>query len=75
MRYNNIHSKLEVDDSFEWNGYNLEEWTADFKLCVDKIKFAEDDKKLKSLDKKLKSLVSEEARTGMELDDIEDLLG
>jgi hypothetical protein len=63
-----------VFDMFDWDGYSLEAWTEDFKLCVDKVKYAEEEKKYKALEKKLNSLVSKEARTGMELDDIEGLL-
>jgi len=65
---------LGLDFAFNWDGYSLEEWTADLKTCVDKIKYAEEEKKFKELEKKLNSLVSKEARTGMELDDIEGLL-
>ncbi len=65
---------LDVSLEFEWNGYTLAQWIYDFQVCVDKIKYAEEEKKFKVLEKKLNSLVSDEARTGMELDDIEGLL-
>ncbi len=57
-----------------WNGYKVSEYEEDFKLRIQMFKY---DKKKKTLDKtkkKLDSLVSEEARTEMELDDIEALL-
>ena len=65
---------LGVSGDFKWDGYTYNDWQEDFKT---RIKIIEYDKKKKVLDAtkaKLNSLVSEEARTEMELDDIKKIL-
>ena len=59
---------------YRWDGYSIKDWEEDFKT---RIRTLEYDKKKKSLDatkQKLSSLVSEEAKTEMELEDIKKLL-
>ena len=60
--------------TFQWNGYSTEDYANDFKRRIEIINFAVRKTKLDATKKKLKTLVSEEARTGMELDEIADLL-
>jgi len=60
---------------FEWNGYSVDQWEADFKLRADMITYDQKKKKLDETKAKLNTLVSEEARTEMELEDIEKILG
>jgi hypothetical protein len=60
--------------SFQWNGYSVEDYVADFK---NRIKLLEWEAKKVTLDAtqaKLSALVSEEARTEMELAEIAKLL-
>lgn len=61
--------------TFEWDGYTVEQWEQDFKTRLSIIDYDGKKKELDALQKKLDSLVSEEARTEMELDNIEALLG
>lgn len=65
---------LGVKGEFKWDGYTVDEWKDDFKT---RIRILDYDKKKKTLDAtkaKLNSLVSEEARTEMELEDIKKIL-
>lgn len=58
-----------------WNGYTLTDWIHDFKLRISIIQWDNEKRKLEDMDKKLKGLVSEEAKTGMEIDAISKALG
>lgn len=60
---------------FDWKGYSLEDWEADFKMRADTIAWNAKQKKLQALQKKLKDLRSEEAKTGDALSEIEGMLG
>jgi len=60
--------------SLVWEGYPIADYEADFKHRLAIIEWDAKKKLLEQTEKKLKSLVSEEARTGMALDDIESLL-
>ena len=62
-------------ESLVWEGYEVEQYEADFKLRLEIIQWEDKKKQLNATEKKLNSLVSEEARTEMELDDIAALLG
>jgi len=67
--------QLGVKGEFKWDGYSVNDWREDF---LTRIRVIEYDKKKKVLDvtkAKLSSLVSEEARTEMELEDIKKILG
>jgi hypothetical protein len=68
---------LGVKSSFtmEWKGFALADWEADFKAKAAGIVWEEESKKLRALEDKLRALVSEEARTEMELEDISKILG
>lgn len=59
---------------FSWNGYTLAEWEKDFKRRIDILSWEERKAKLDETKKKLGTLVSEEAKTEMELAAIEDSL-
>ena len=54
-----------------YNGYSISDWIDDFKTRVSVIKWEEEHVKFVALEKKLATLISEEARTEMELADIE----
>jgi hypothetical protein len=67
-------SMLGVDGEYKWHGCSVNEWKEDF---ITRIRIIDFDKKKKTLDAtkaKLSSLVSEEARTKMELEDIKKIL-
>lgn len=56
------------------NGFSIEDWIDDFKLKVEVIKWAIEDKNIKSLESKLKDLRSEDLKTADALDEISKLL-
>jgi hypothetical protein len=58
----------------DFNGYTSDEWESDFKLRISILKWEEKKKKLEETERKLAALVSEEARTEMELEKISKLL-
>jgi hypothetical protein len=68
--------RLGVESSgLKWEGYAIGQYEEDFKQRLEIIQWDAKKKLLQKTEKKLKSLVSEEARTEMELKDIEALLG
>jgi hypothetical protein len=62
------------DQVFKWDGYTREEWVQDFKTRIKIIEYDNRKKLLEATKTKLNGLVSEEARTEMELEDIKKLL-
>lgn len=69
-----INLSLKEIPPIEFAGYPIEDWEEDFKMRVKLIKWQEKKKQLEATEKKLRELVSEEAKTEMELQDIEKLL-
>lgn len=66
--------RLGIKADFKWDNYSVKDWQDDF---MTRMRVIEWDKKKKTLDAtqdKLKTLVSEEAKTEMELEDIKKLL-
>ncbi len=59
---------------FTHGGFTVAEWEEDFKLRINVVGYDGRKKKLDATTQKLKSLISEGARTEMELDEIEALL-
>jgi hypothetical protein len=59
---------------FEWFGYSVEDWVDDFKMRISIIDWEAKKAKLDATQTKLSQLVSEEARTEMELESISKLL-
>lgn len=60
---------------FDWYGYSTEDWVEDFKTRISVLKWEAKKKQLDATQAKLTTLVSEEARTEMELESISKLLG
>lgn len=60
---------------FVWNGYSVSDWEKDFRRRVEIIQWDQKKAQLEGTQKKLKALVSEEAKTEMELAEIEAQLG
>lgn len=66
--------RLGIKADYKWDGYAVSDWEEDF---LTRMRVIEWDKKKKTLDTtkaKLNTLVSEEAKTEMELEDIKKLL-
>lgn len=61
--------------SFEWNGYSLEDWQADFKKRIEIVSWQARKAQLDTTKKKLKSLISAETKTEMELEELSKLIG
>lgn len=66
---------LDVTGTFKWDGYTRNDWEDDFRMRVSIIRYDVNKKKLEAAQAKLNSLISEDARTAMELDALKDLLG
>lgn len=61
--------KVSVSE-FQWSGYSVSEWIEDFQTRISVIQYEEKKQKLNETESKLSALVSEEARTEMELEKI-----
>jgi len=72
---NQATSLLGLEFKFQWHGHSYEDWLGDFQQQIELIKWRKQKKKLDELNKKLGKLISEDARTSMELEEIEKLLG
>jgi hypothetical protein len=66
---------LGVDVTVKLNNQSADDWVADFKQQVAVIQWRDQKTKLDKLNKKLGKLMSEDARTANELEDIEKMLG
>lgn len=64
-----------VPEDMGFGGYSVYEWSQDFKLRLSVLKWEEKKRQLEDTEKKLAALVSEEARTEMELEKIAKSLG
>ena len=74
--YKEALKKLGLEDEpYTWNSYTVDEWIQDFKSKIELLKWQENDKKLKATQKKLNDLISEEAKTELEIDKIKESLG
>ncbi len=74
--WNDARKELGLDkQEFEWNGFKISDWREDFKARLDRVTIEDKKKALKTMEAKLSKLMSEEARTSKELEEIEKLLG
>ena len=62
--------KLGVEAEFKWDDYTVDEWESDFKTRISLIDWDNKKKQLEETQKRLSQLVSEDARTEMELENI-----
>jgi len=67
-------NRFGITSKYKWGGYTVEEWEKDFQTRIKVIQYDKKKKQLDETKKKLAALVSEEARTEMELEDIKKLL-
>ena len=65
---------LDTPDEFKHCGFKVSKWAGDFKQRLGAIKWDEEKKRLVALEQKLAKLISEDARTEIELADIEKML-
>jgi len=59
---------------FKWDGYTVNEWESDFQTRISIIEWDNKKRQLDETKKRLSQLVSEDARTEMELEEIQKLL-
>lgn len=64
---------LEISD-FSIGGYRVDEWMTDIQLRIDILNRKDDENKLKDMESKLDRLLSNEKKTELEINEIEDLL-
>lgn len=72
--HNNACGLLEIDNTFSYSGYEMDQWITDFKHIIAKINYTAEERKLKAVERQLAELMSEDAKTELALDDIENLL-
>lgn len=63
-------SALGISVDFAWEGYSVEAWLADFRTRIAVLDYTKKKKLLNETKARLRGLVSEKARTEMELDEI-----
>ena len=73
--FNEASTRLGVAGEFKYDGYSVEEWEEDFKNKIKGIEYEKNKKKLEDAKKKLATLISEEARTEIELESLKKSLG
>jgi hypothetical protein len=61
-------------NSFTISGYLVNDWITDIKSKLDVVNYKEEELKLKDLENKLDKLLSDEKKTELELNEIEDYL-
>jgi hypothetical protein len=72
--YKEAAKTLGHSGTFKWNGFTVEEWTADFQTRVNKINITVKKKEFADLEARLDKLVSPEKREAMELEALSKLL-
>lgn len=60
-------TRLGVTGNFQWLGYSVEDWQADFKTRINKIEVKKNQEELETYETALNKLVSKEMREAMEL--------
>lgn len=65
---------LGILEEYKMSGYSLEEWMEDIKSRLSILSVAEEENKLKALESKLTQLLSEDKKTELEIEEIENLL-
>lgn len=65
---------LNLDGPLVISNYNVDLWIEDLRSRMENLSIKSEEQKLHNLEKKLEQLLSEDKRTQLELDSIEDLL-
>lgn len=66
--------ELELEDNYIIGGYKLCDWICDLKSRIDYLNVRLEENNLEKMETKLDKLLSEEKKTELELDEIENLL-
>lgn len=66
--------ELGLEDTYTVNGYKLYDWICDLKSRIDYLNVRQEENNLEQMEAKLDRLLSEEKKTELELDEIENLL-
>lgn len=65
---------LELTDIIMMSGYSINEWIVDIKNKLEVMAYKEEENKLKFMEDKLHKLLSDEKKTELEIDEIENML-
>lgn len=65
---------LHIENECVFGGYNVSEWIEDIKSRLTILSQREEETKLKCLENKLANMLSDEKKTELEIDEIENLL-
>ena len=68
------YKNLDIEDEYLLNGFSLEDWISDIKQKIDIINIKAETKKLNDLETKLNKMLSQDKKTEMELNDIENMI-
>ena len=68
------YKDLDIEDEYLLNGFSLEDWISDIKQKIDIINIKAETKKLNELENKLNKMLSQDKKTEMELNDIENMI-
>ena len=68
------YKNLDIEDEYLLNGFSLEDWISDIKQKIDIINIKAETKKLNELETKLNNMLSQDKKTEMELNDIENMI-
>ena len=66
--------ELELLDEYIISGYKAEDWIADIKSKLDIVSRKDEERKLKDMEEKLDRLLSNEKKTELEINEIENML-
>ena len=68
------YKNLDIEDEYLLNGFSLKDWISDIKQKIDIINIKAEIKKLNELENKLNKMLSQDKKTEMELNDIENMI-
>ena len=66
--------ELDLLDEYTISGYKAEDWIADIKSKLDIVSHKDEERKLKDMEEKLDRLLSNEKKTELEINEIENML-
>lgn len=68
------YKNLDIEDEYLLNGFSLEDWISDIRQKIDIMNIKTETKKLNDLETKLNKMLSQDKKTEMELNDIENMI-
>ena len=72
--YMSSAKELGLLDEYAISGYKIEDWIADIKSKLDIVSRKDEERKLKDMEEKLDRLLSNEKKTELEINEIENML-